>query len=262
MDVVRSKIYDLGDNIEVTSFAKIPLYDNEEKTRGRKKRKHQKMSASKWYRNRDKSINKLRRYLKKYFGRKDHYVTLTYKVNPISVDVVYKQVKNYIRILKRICKENGVELRYIYIVEQGDETGRYHIHIFINGEVLEKWIKEAWKFGNVWIEKVPTNAKELHRIAKYSLKHNTYENYCKRKGNKHGWGASENIKAIKAEKDDRLINEEDLRMMVDSPEKAEEIFERKFPGYNVVHIKQRINPFTGSPYLSIMLQRKELVDCA
>jgi uncharacterized protein (DUF1330 family) len=87
------------------------------------------------------------------FTSNDMWATLDYKTayTPQSEEKAYKNIKNYIRRLKRHTKKHGLaELKYIYVTEwvQNSKTGKIHAHhhIVMNFPDRDK-AEEIWKVG-------------------------------------------------------------------------------------------------------------------
>lgn len=222
-------------------------------------RRRQKSTAAQYLRNKRESIKRLRRIIKTYFRPNDYYITLTYRKNPKNVNTVYSDCEAFTGRLVRKCRRIGIEVFWLYIVERGEEHGRYHVHLLLNQEVPKDLLYELWErvHGDVWFGQVPTTAKGTHRLASYCRKADTYETH---KRGQHAWRSSKNMKDPKMETDDKLISPSEFVGMINGDGsvdegKVVEMVNRKFPGYMVVHVKAVINPYTEIPYLSIMLQK-------
>ena len=83
------------------------------------------------------------------------------------------------RFLERWRKKKGKSVKHWLITELGHEnTERIHLHGIIWTNENEEFIKERWKYGNIWVGKY-VNAKTINYIVKYvnkiDLKHKGYE---------------------------------------------------------------------------------------
>lgn len=62
------------------------------------------------------------------------WITVGYKdgVQPDSFERCQKDIKNYIKRLRTVCRNKGWEdLKYIYTIEK-HKSGKYHAHIIMN----------------------------------------------------------------------------------------------------------------------------------
>lgn len=250
-----------ADNIEVTVFDAVKKCQFKSR-----RRKRQKESVAKWLRNKRESVKKLRVYLKTYFcSGRDHYVVLTYGREPKNTEAVYKDAELFIRSLRRKCRKKGIrKLYWLYIVERGTENGRFHIHLIANEAVPYGFISKSWGHGKVLPGKVPTSAKRLHKLSSYCRKDDTFAEHIE---GMHGWRSSKNLKEPKTEHDAKLIHQEQLNAMVTgngtvNMDMVYAVMKKLFPGYIVIHAGAVVNPYMGSPHLSVMLQRVEVAERA
>ena len=64
-----------------------------------------------------------------------------------SMQEAQGHIRNYIRRIRRIYKKAGVELKYIYTTERGEESGRVHHHLIVSGGVSKEALLVAWKYS-------------------------------------------------------------------------------------------------------------------
>ena len=57
-----------------------------------------------------------------------------------------KDIKNYIRRIKRLYARCGVTFKYVYVMEYS-ESGRPHLHMILSGGVDRDELEKAWGFG-------------------------------------------------------------------------------------------------------------------
>lgn len=62
-----------------------------------------------------------------------------------SMEEAKREVRNFIRRIKRLYAKAKVELKYIYTTERGEESGRVHHHLIVSGGVSKEALIAAWK---------------------------------------------------------------------------------------------------------------------
>lgn len=102
------------------------------------------------------------------FDKHDYVLHPTYRDGclPESEEQFEKDIKNYIRRLKRIYKKAGKELKYIYAMEYSD-TGRPHLHIILSGCVDRDVLEEAWGKGRCNADRLQFNECGIIDLSKY-----------------------------------------------------------------------------------------------
>lgn len=119
-------------------------------------------------RNMKAKVRKLARLINANFTRVDYALIMTYAANPSDVSQCERDLKKFVRKLKRLAKKHGYEIRWIAVisVKNGakDETVRTHIHVLIGSEgflfaenklfFCGKDIEEFWPNGLVKIQHV------------------------------------------------------------------------------------------------------------
>ena len=160
----RERKYYCGNYLEVEIF---PAYT---KAKGRGKRKKP-TSEIQQRLNQRHAEAKLRRLLHTNFTEADLFVTLTFDDAhlPPSVEDAQKQTQNFLRRLKRRC----TGLKYVYILEKGQENGRIHIHMVISGGLDEEDLAVLWGMGKVKAAPLEFNEDGLAALAKYFTKGDT-----------------------------------------------------------------------------------------
>lgn len=105
------------------------------------------------------------------FGKGDFGLHLTYDDGhlPEFEEQFERDIKNYIRRIKRLYKKAGVEMKYVYVMEYS-ETGRAHLHIIISGGVSRDALEEAWGMGRCNADRLQFNECGIVDLAKYITK--------------------------------------------------------------------------------------------
>lgn len=95
--------------------------------------------------------NYVRRLIKKNFGPGDYWITLKYpKGTRKPVEVVKKDVRNFIDRMRNAYKKQGEPLLYIYRIEVG-KRGGIHVHMILNRvrgkPATDVLVERNWKAG-------------------------------------------------------------------------------------------------------------------
>lgn len=104
------------------------------------------------------------------FERDDTYLTLTYAKEP-TYEEAKKNITKFIRSLKRVYKNQGKELKYIYTTEQ--KGVRIHHHILLNQGATREDIQRLWKHSAIrFYQFLNYDGKEedAKRMASYFIK--------------------------------------------------------------------------------------------
>jgi len=110
----------------------------------------------------------LRMLIDNNFTTNDCYLTLTYKEQPATWEDAKKDIKNFIRRLKRRYKKLGKELKYLYIAEG---KRRIHFHLIVNNaELYSDELNELWPHGMHKLMLYQGRAEDAVRLASYFVK--------------------------------------------------------------------------------------------
>ena len=109
------------------------------------------------------------------FGRNDLHVTLTYRGTPPDYEQARKDVRNYLRAVKRMREKAGLpEMKYIYVIEEegGDgEKRRIHVHLMMTGGISREALEEKWGRGYANCDRLqPEEGTGLLELARYFTK--------------------------------------------------------------------------------------------
>ena len=97
--------------------------------------------------------------------------------NP-SPEYVTKAMTNFMRRLKRLYKQLGVELKYIYCSEIGARGHISHHHLIISDGVSVELIRILWREGGCWSRHLFFDRKGCYDLAAYFVKAKyTYRSY-------------------------------------------------------------------------------------
>ncbi len=138
---------------------------------GRRRAKYQHTPEAQQEVNRRKAVRECTRLLNANFCPGDLYITYTYRkdARPHGEVAMRRQVKTLLDRLRRICRRNGSELKYIWTAEVG-ERGASHIHMVLSGTTSAREIQKAWSYG--YIRVIPLDdTGQYRRLAEYLVKY-------------------------------------------------------------------------------------------
>lgn len=231
--------------IKTGQYAEIEVFPVLEHPRARK-RKYRPTSEAQEIINQNAAERRFIRIVHENFSDKDYRLELTYSdlYEPGSYEQTYKDVQNFFRRVARKYKKAGSELKYAYAIEQ---SSRYHIHMFINGDIPREEIEKTWKFGYANLEPLQFDENGVKGYAKYIIK--------QRKGNRR-WTTSKNLrKPVAVEK---FVNRKVVKNYIENWN-VQAYVESRFPEYQVVVDKSQCytSDVTGFAYVRIALFHKE-----
>ena len=136
--------------------------------------------------NERKSLEWLTWLVHENFDRQSYVLHPTYRDTclPCSEEQFERDIKNYIRRLKRIFKKAPAEFKYIYVMEYSD-SGRPHLHIIISGGVDRALLEEAWGKGRCNADRLQYNECGVVDLSRYIGKN--------RRSGKHRYVTSKNL---------------------------------------------------------------------
>ena len=164
-------------------FARVNVYPVRSYQYGRKK-KMKPTGAAMERVNRINRARKLSDLINLNFTKKDIQIKLDYAAfkcrfgrNP-NPDEVVREMRNFMRRLKRLYNQHGIELKYIYVSEVGVRGHISHHHVIINAGVTLEEIKALWHEGGVWMRRLYFNRLGCAELAEYFVKAKyTYRSY-------------------------------------------------------------------------------------
>lgn len=222
--MLRQKIYETGNFCEIEIFR---VSDRCKKFKRTKKVKESTPAQRKL--NDKKSQRHFIRLVHLNFSQKDLYVDLTYDGEsiPDTREEILKDIRNYVKRLKRIRKKMGIieELKYIYVISNIDENGnkvRYHVHMIIN-DMDRDAAEQAWGKGRANTDRLQYNEYGVEGKSIYM---------CRQADGERAWGSSTNLKKVEAKiKDNRReLTKKKIELMEKCPEDRE-LFEKLYPGW-------------------------------
>lgn len=173
----REHVFLEGQYMEAEIF---PVF---EKPRARKQ-KFQPTSEVQELINQEHAERKLARLIHTNFTDDDFSVGLDYSdaYEPKSLAQAQRDIKNFLRRLKRKYGKAKVELKYIYAIEQ---ASRFHFHVILNNGLSREEVEECWGMGHANADRLQFSEFGVSDLAQYVQKQRlTYRR----------WVSSKNLK--------------------------------------------------------------------
>lgn len=229
-------------------FMRVNIYPVRTYQYGRKK-KHKPTGAAQAKLNKERKTRLLSDLVNLNFTKNDLQYKLDYSEfkkefgrNP-DPDEVQREMRNFMRRLKRWYKSHGIELKYIYCSEVGTKGNLSHHHIIISRGISKTEIAELWKCGGVWSRKLYFDKKGCYDLAGYFVKSRyTYRSYTCSKNLKRPQEGGESPAIFK---NDYRIRQKQVNHMMNG-EIAEIL--KLYPGWNIAElpeVSQTVDTDTG-----------------
>jgi hypothetical protein len=244
----RQRKYYCGEYLEVEIF---PVYT---KAKGRGKRKKP-TSDTQQRLNRRHAEGKLRRLLHTNFTPSDLFLTLTFDDAhmPASVEDAQREIQNFLRRLKRRYAKLGTELKYIYILEKGQEHDRLHVHMVVSGGMDEEELAQLWGMGHVSADCLQFDENGLAKLARYFAKGDT-ENGGKPITWKR-WVGSRNLEKPQVEERDGRLSHRKMAALCQDGGDADYL-ETLVDGYEMADYSLEVREdIYGGYYLAAVLKK-------
>lgn len=227
--------------------------------------------------NRKNARKRLERLVNANFGAGDLILTCEYGHGrqPGDDAQAARDIRNYMRRIKRIQARAGGGLRYIYVTEvtHSERYGvRYHHHVICSGEGLTREDAEAcWrrKHGGICNAKTaqPTE-RHLSGFARY-LTADKRERTMERDGKnpqaramRRRWCASTGLKkpedsATVADKKISIRKAGRIAEAAQDIERMRTVFERLYPGARLLEIEAKKSQWAAGVYITAILRRED-----
>lgn len=178
---------------------------------------------------------------------------------PESYEEVQKDIRNFVRRLKRYREKNGLDdLKYLYVIERGARSGRWHAHFATNGDMDRDAVEKLWGKGYAHSFRMEFDDEGVKGLSKYKLKEPETISAKIESGQKiHRWAASKNLRQPKILKErDGYISKKTVAEIREGAVTEKEI-ERLYPGYTITSWKPYKNNINAGEYLTIQLKKTE-----
>lgn len=183
------------------------------------------------------------------FTEKDIALHLTYE-NPPDYEQCQKDVRNFMRRVKRMRKKAGLpEMRYVYVIED-DEYGvkkRIHAHIVLSGGIPREELEKLWARGYANADRLQLNEQGLEGLARYMVKSQR---------NRKKWCCSRNLKEPKMRVSDcKMSNARVKRIARGLPNEAKDILRKVYPGYEYVNCEVMYSDFVDGVTIRAQMRK-------
>ena len=240
-----------GDTLVLTVY---PILGRSDRAKAEAARKAMSRERQTRY-NRERARRRLALLMDANFGKNDLHVTLTYRGTPPDYEQARKDVRNYLRAVKRMREKAGLpEMKYIYVIEEegGDgEKRRIHVHLMMTGGVSREALEEKWGRGYANCDRLqPEEGTGLLELARYFTKV-TMEKH------RRAWSASKNLRQPRTTVSrTRMSNARVRRLCQEMPGSAVEVLGKLYPGYKVGAVEPYVSDWIPGVYLRIRLRRR------
>lgn len=240
-----------GDTLVLTVY---PILGRSDRAKAEAARKAMSRERQTRY-NRERARRRLALLMDANFGRNDLHVTLTYRGTPPEYEQARKDVRNYLRAVKRMREKAGLpEMKYIYVLEEegGDgEKRRIHVHLMMTGGISREALEEKWGRGYANCDRLqPEEGNGLMELARYFTK-------LEQEKHRRAWSASKNLRKPRTTVSrTRMSNARVRRLCQEIPGNAAEIMGKLYPGYKVGAVEPYVSDWIPGVYLRIRLRRR------
>lgn len=140
----RTRTIKAGTRLEAEVY---PIFGREKSGRLRAKKKNRTPERV-WRQNVERAKRRLVLLMEANFSVwEDYALTLTYAGRAPDYDGCKKDVRNYLRKLRRIREKRGLpEIKYLYAIGH-DREKRIHVHLIVNGGISEREMIRLWGHG-------------------------------------------------------------------------------------------------------------------
>lgn len=156
-------------------FMRVNIFPVRQYQYGRKK-KMKPTAAAQEKLNRERRAHLLGDIINLNFTEKDNQFKLDYTNfaeehgRQPTPDECIREVRSFLRRLKRWSQRQGIEHRYIYTSELGVRGAKSHHHLVIDGRIPFTVVRELWHNGGLWTRKLYFDKKGCYSLAGYFVK--------------------------------------------------------------------------------------------
>lgn len=247
----RVKTIESGDIREALIY---PAWGRAEERRARQALKQGTPERQRRYEDRQ-SVEHFVRLLNTNFGPEDIHLTLTYQGTPPNWERGAKDVRNYLRRVKRERVKRGLpEMKYVKVQEDQEdgELKRMHHHLVISGGISREELEKLWGKGYANADRLQPTEEGLRALGVYLLKNQRQGRYARR------WQGSRNLKQPKVRISNSKLSTRRVRELArDFEGNARRIVEAVYPGWRFVSGEEpRYSDVVSGVYLRVTLRRE------
>ena len=240
-----------GDTLVLTVY---PILGRSDRAKAEAARKAMSRERQTRY-NRERARRRLALLMDANFGKNDLHVTLTYRGTPPDYEQARKDVRNYLRAVKRMREKAGLpEMKYIYVLEEEGADGekrRIHVHLMMTGGISREALEEKWGRGYANCDRLqPEEGNGLIELARYFTK-------LEQEKHRRAWSASKNLRKPRTTVSrTRMSNAKVRRLCQEIPGNAAEIMGKLYPAYKLGAVEPYVSDWIPGVYLRIRLRRR------
>lgn len=240
-----------GDTLVLTVY---PILGRSDRAKAEAARKAMSQERQTRY-NRERARRRLALLMDANFGKNDLHVTLTYRGTPPDYEQARKDVRNYLRAVKRMREKAGLpEMKYIYVLEEegGDgEKRRIHVHLMMTGGISREALEEKWGRGYANCDRLqPEEGNGLMELARYFTK-------LEQEKHRRAWSESKNLRQPRTTVSrTRMSNARVRRLCQEIPGNAVEVLGKLYPAYKLGAVEPYVSDWIPGVYLRIRLRRR------
>lgn len=207
--------------------------------------------------NTENSRRAMRLVFNNNFKAGDYYITLTYSPDklPANEKEARADLLKFIRKLRALYRRNGKELVYLYVIEEGAQNGRIHIHIIVNNAGISRDdIESLWSGGRANVYRLqPDPDGSFNDLADYLMKNAANAEKHARK-----WNCSRNVRHPVERLNDNDVSPKQFRSLIEAKRNDElkAAVERLYKEHNFIDGYVSVNEVTGLPYVKLRLMKK------
>lgn len=244
---MRAKTYKYGRVLEAEIF---PYWSSAAPSRRARKNRPTREAMEKV--NRQNLVKKISRYANNNFDEGDYWATFGWAEKPANMDTAYREVTNFLARLKRLYAKAGAEMKYIYVIEWGENI-RPHVHLILSGGVRREDIEGKWKGGS----RKQVRALQPDELGVTGLAHY----FVKLKNCERRWNHSNNLRLPEPTIADNKVTRRGIERVLKSEEQAREYFESIYPGYELKELKIKYSDIVAGVYCYVVMSKTLCADC-
>lgn len=235
----REKRYYSGNYLEIDIY---PVFGKS----GQRRSKYKPTSECQRELNRKNTEMKLTRLLNTNFTEDDLRFDLTYSPDnlPESDDAALRELRNFIRRLKRFRKRAGLSpLKYVAVTEKGKKSGRYHHHLVISGGVSIRDLAALWDRGYTAAKPLQFDEYGIEGLAHYLVKEPVGSKF---------YQASRNLVQPEEETRDEVFSQKTVAAMAKVAGDAA-MWEGIYDGYTFASAQPFYNDYNRHNYITVRM---------
>lgn len=195
---------------------------------------------------------KLIRLVHNNFTENDIALHITYEDGrmPPDEDSAKKILARYIRKLRALFKDRGIELKYISTTEVGKTTGRVHHHMILTGGIDRDTLEKMWGYGYANSKRLQFGREGVAGLACYM---------AKEAGQYRRWSCSRNLERPEPAQIDGRLHKADQEQLADAIDNGtiHQVMEEQYPGYELVDAEVIRNEVNRGIYIHMVMRRKK-----